>query len=148
MEHINLFEDYFYLIGGLISILIISFTEFRKHPKGLLEVSVILLVGWPIVLPLLLGHFLKLAIRQRDFIYTITTGLCKKCKKEASIECEIGTNRGSIDSIYTEIDCSCRTHDNSWGHFSEHNSIYKYLTKDNPEFTKNKWKVLQINKDK
>ena len=151
MEYLNTYielDDYWYLVGGVISIIIISFTEFRKHSKGFMEVSAALLIGWPIVLPLLLQHFWKIGIRSKDFTYTIKTRLCKKCGKEATIKCEIGTARGSKDSIYTEIDCNCRDHSNSWSHFSENDSIYKYLVLDNQDFKRNNWTVSNKLKDK
>ena len=145
MNYTTLTENYWYLIGGVLSIIIISFTEFRKHPKGFIEVSVALLIGWFIVLPLILSYFLNRAIRENDFMYTINTGLCKKCSKKAHIECEIGSSRGDIDEIYTEITCECRDHNDSWAHFSPGNKIYKYLIKDNIQFTKNRWRVSKVN---
>ena len=145
-NHIEL-GGYWYLVGGIISIIIISFTEIAKHPNGFMKVSAVLLVGYPIVLPLLLQHFWKIGIRSKDFTYTIETGLCKRCGREASINCEIGSSQGSEDSIYTEIDCDCRDHSNSWAHFSENDNIYKYLVMDNQNFKRNNWTVSNIPKE-
>ena len=103
-----------------------------------------ILFAWPLIYPIVFSSMLKTIKLERSFLYTITTGKCSKCKNKALISCEINNSRGSIDRIYTEINCSCRTHQNSWNHFGpEDKKIYHILIKSNPQFTRNKWVVTK-----
>lgn len=143
MKDILILDNLWYLIGGVLSISILGFTNFRHYSSGFVQASIALIIAYPIVLPILLAHIIKTVIREKDFMYTIKKGLCRKCGKPAYIKCEVGTSRSDIDNLYTTISCNCRGHNNSWSHFTPHHQIYSSLIKDNTNFSKETWEVSQ-----